>query len=234
MSLNDNLITKQNQILSKLEELQKRLDNITASDVVTENEKRISNYLANDLKLDFKLTRVPSTYYDWTLEQRSNYLKTPSPEYLCKTIILENTECVNSDTSIQSNSRYYAVIIQYTTKIQSHKIFKFIKNINPQESSKKFHFRLAPPEVTQQMTGFEFNAVCPVGGNTRIPIIISKHIMDLPHGKAWLGGGEVDLKLEIDTLQFKQRVEESGTLVYVTDIIDPVNITTNSTTDDLQ
>ncbi|EGC30682.1 hypothetical protein DICPUDRAFT_58152 [Dictyostelium purpureum] len=210
---------RQNEILNKLNKLVEKIDDITPSSIITDNQKRISK-VCDDIGLDHKLERVPRCYYNWKLEERANYLNAPSSDYLCKSLIFENTECVNSDTSIQTNSRYYCVIIQYTTKIQSHKIFKFIKSLNQQESAKKFHFTLAPSEISQQLTGFEYNAVCPLGTNVNIPVIISKQIMELPNKVVWLGGGEVDLKLIVDIHKFKERMESNGTSVFVTDVID--------------
>ncbi|EAL72987.1 hypothetical protein DDB_G0268796 [Dictyostelium discoideum AX4] len=228
---NHQLEEKQNSILNKLKSLEERLNNITPPSIITDNQKRIGK-VCEEIGLEHELVRVPSPYYTWTLDQRASYLDAFSPEYLLKSIILENTECTNTDTSIPTNSRYYCVIIQYTTKIQSHKIFKFIKNMNSNESAKKFHFTLA--QSAESLTGFEYNAVCPIGTTVKIPIIISKHIMDLPRGvPVFLGGGEVDLKLVVDIHSFKEKVESSGNTVFITDVIDTSDNNNNNTENDI-
>jgi prolyl-tRNA editing enzyme YbaK/EbsC (Cys-tRNA(Pro) deacylase) len=65
---------------------------------------------------------------------------------------------------------------------------------------KNFNFRLAPEDVSNELSGFEHNAVTPIGMKTCVPIILDKPIADLKF--IWLGGGEVDVKWGIPTEEF--------------------------------
>ncbi|ELR24291.1 YbaK/proline-tRNA ligase associated domain containing protein [Acanthamoeba castellanii str. Neff] len=165
--------------------------------------------------------RVPSTYYEWPLTRRRRCLGAPSVHQvsittllLCKTIMLENTHCTRTGCSDPRNSRYYAVIIQYTTRLQSQKVFKFVRKLNPEISKKHFKFRLAPEEISDQLTGFGKGAVCPVGMNTPIPVILSDRLTRLSPQFMWLGGGHIDVKLGCNVTEFI-----TATKCYVADIV---------------
>lgn len=60
--------------------------------------------------------------------------------------------------------------------------------------------RLVSSEVNDQLTGFKHNAVTPVGCKTALPMFLSHEIASLPY--FWLGGGEVDVKLQSRTAEF--------------------------------
>ena len=64
-------------------------------------------------------------------------------------------------------------------------------------SKKKFNFQLAPNEVSEQLTGFGHNAICPFGLSTPIPIILCRRCTQMSPALLVLGGGEVDMKLLI-------------------------------------
>ncbi len=57
-----------------------------------------------------------------------------------------------------------------------------------------FNPRLAPEDISDELSGFAHNGVSPVGLATRLPIIMSDRIAALQPGVFWLGGGEPDLK----------------------------------------
>lgn len=56
--------------------------------------------------------------------------------------------------------------------------------------SENSHF----PQVSDQLTGFQHNAVSPIGLATDLPIIMSDRVAALQPPVFWLGGGEPDLK----------------------------------------
>lgn len=62
-------------------------------------------------------------------------------------------------------------------------------------SKKNFNLRLAPEEESDELSGFEHNAVSPIGFRTEMPIILSHKIAQLNPRVFFVGGGEVDLKL---------------------------------------
>lgn len=57
--------------------------------------------------------------------------------------------------------------------------------------------RLVEGGVSDKLSGFQHNAVTPIGMATPLPVIIDKPITELPQSEFWLGGGEVDLKLRL-------------------------------------
>ncbi len=101
---------------------------------------------AGQIALDCRFVEVPSDYYSWTLEQRRERLGAPSVHHLCKSIILENTACtkvvkerrvrrlvcfaddeLQTDCSDRKNSRFYTLVINYTSRLHSHKVALLIR-----------------------------------------------------------------------------------------------------------
>ncbi len=99
----------------------------------------------------FHVKKVSPNYYDLSLTQRKDILEAPSEEFLCKSIIMENTE-FKPEFQDSFYQRYYLIIIQYVTKINADKIMKFLKDYQNKHAAQKlgrkaFHFRLVPDEV---------------------------------------------------------------------------------------
>nr|XP_028954142.1 uncharacterized protein LOC103410675 isoform X3 [Malus domestica] len=66
----------------------------TQNAAVSANEARLSAILlANDVK-NFAYKRVPSDYYDWSLDARRDALGAASIHHLCKSIILSDLACI--------------------------------------------------------------------------------------------------------------------------------------------
>lgn len=74
----------------------------------------------------YKLTIVPSDYYERTLEGRRDLLSAPSTEYLCKSILLENT-AYDEKYASPYYPRYIQLIIQYVTKMNAEKVMKWAR-----------------------------------------------------------------------------------------------------------
>ncbi|OAY75720.1 hypothetical protein ACMD2_09800 [Ananas comosus] len=168
-------------------------------------ESRLSAVLFAGGVRDFSFKRVPSDYYDRSLEERRDILGAPSIDHLCKSIVLVNTQAPASvtDCSNHSNSKYYIVVIQYKARLNAENIKNFIYTLNDRQiPKKKFNFRLAPEEESVALTGYVHNAVTCIGMKTNIPVILDEAIAKLEPNFFWLGGGEVDLKLGIRTPQF--------------------------------
>jgi len=100
-------------------------------------EKSIMEFCSEMGLKSAKMIRVPSDYYSWELEKRRAKLNAASVHHLCKSIILENTLCIYPDCSHPENSRFYLLIVQYTSKIQSHKVFKFVRTLVKEAPKKK-------------------------------------------------------------------------------------------------
>lgn len=71
-------------------------------------------------------------------------------------------------------------------------------------SKKNFNLRLAPEDVSDELSGFEHNAVSPIGFKTEMPIILSHKITMLKPSIFFVGAGEVDLKLGMLVDEFVQ------------------------------
>eukprot|EP01117_Protostelium_nocturnum_P017214 TRINITY_DN6977_c0_g1_i1.p1 TRINITY_DN6977_c0_g1~~TRINITY_DN6977_c0_g1_i1.p1 ORF type:complete len:210 (+),score=75.37 TRINITY_DN6977_c0_g1_i1:1-630(+) len=149
-----------------------------------------------------KMKKVSPFYYERSLEERAKVLGAPSIHHLCKTIVLENQKCINKDCADPNNSRFYCVVLQYSTQLQSHKIFKFVRTLVKPAPQKNYHFRYAKEEDSARLTGYDHNGVTPFGMKENIPIILSEGIAKLDPPIFWLGGGSVDHKLMVKTDEF--------------------------------
>lgn len=151
--------------------------------------------------LSARLQRVPGYYYQLNLSGRANILNC-NVSQLCKSIVFVNTaHCADSNPEDITNSLYYLVIVQYIAKVNTNYLRTLVHELRDKSqrlSKKKFHFQLAPNEVSEQLTGFGHNAICPFGLSTPIPIILCRRCTQVVSPALLvLGGGEVDMKLII-------------------------------------
>lgn len=211
----------QNRILQRISDLELSLlpqsfshslslsSSATADDSAT-TEGRLSAILHANAVHDFSFKRVPSDYYDWTLESRRDVLGAASIHHLCKSIVLVNTQAPSdvTDCSNRNYSKYYVVVVQYTARFNAETVKNFLYTLNNgMISKKKFNMRLAPEETSAQLTGYGHNGVTCIGMKTDIPVILDEAIVKLNPEFFWLGGGEVDLKLGIRTSEFMKYVK---------------------------
>ena len=162
--------------------------------------------------------RVPANYYDEPLEFRRRCVGGATVDHMCKTIVMENTRCVNDDCADAFNSRWYLVVVQYTARLNQQKLEKFLHELNNVDGrrcgKKNFNMRLAKEEDSERLTGYVKGAVCPFGcAEKRMPVILSDKIVALEPQTFWLGAGEVDLKVGMSAADFVARAEP-----HVTDI----------------
>ncbi|KAK4389469.1 hypothetical protein Sango_2283900 [Sesamum angolense] len=174
------------------------------ADASTTTEGRLSAILLANSVRDFSFKRVPSDYYEWTLEARRDILGAASIHHLCKSIVLVNTQAPPNvtDCSDRNYSKYYVVVVQYTARFNAETVKNFYALNNGKISKKKFNMRLAPEETSAKLTGYEHNGVTCIGMKTDIPVILDEAITKLNPDFFWLGGGEIDLKLGIRTSEF--------------------------------
>jgi hypothetical protein len=96
-----------------------------------------------------QMARAPYTYYQWSLEQRRDFLQAPSVNALCKTIIMKNSEYNEEYAGDESYPRFIMVIVQYSAKLVSQRIAAIMKEYQRQHTKAKpvgkkyFKFRLA-------------------------------------------------------------------------------------------
>jgi len=74
--------------------------------------------------------------------------------------------------------------------------------------------RMADEALSCELTGFGHNGVTPIGSATRVPIVVSHRIAQLP-GRFFLGAGEVDLKVGVRAADFVRAFADVP--VWVTD-----------------
>lgn len=168
-------------------------------------ESRLGALLKEQGVHGFAFLRVPLDYYDRPYEARRDLLGAASVDHLCKSIVMVNTQAGEDivDCSNPNNSKYYVVVLQYTARLNAEKVRQFLHSLNGgQIAKKRFNMRLAPEEDSDLLTGFEHNAVTPVGMKTKIPVILSDAIVRLIPEFFWMGGGEVDLKLGMSVSDF--------------------------------
>ena len=151
----------------------------------------------------WKFQIVCSDFYSKDIEQRAKILSAPSIEYLCKSLLMKNSKCINDDCNDRLNSKYYLVVFQYNQKLKQQKLNKFVKKLS-NKSNKYYKFSLASLKETNHLTSFKYNCVSPVGiGN--IPIIISHHIINNNYKYIWIGSGSLNVKLSINTQELLQK-----------------------------
>jgi hypothetical protein len=109
-----------------------------------------------------RLCAVPSHYYSLTLQERAALVSAPSVDHMCKTVVFENTKATVADCQDAFHSRFYAVIVQYTSEVSTSKFENFAFNLAQENgrtvSKRRFHWRLASPEDSLRLTGYVNNA----------------------------------------------------------------------------
>ncbi|KAK7200099.1 Aminoacyl-tRNA editing domain containing protein [Novymonas esmeraldas] len=153
---------------------------------------------------------VASNYYAESLQWRRDALLAPSIRHLCKTIVMENTHCTNSDCSDPRNSRFYLVVYQYVDRFNSDMVARAIHALNPGRGKKKFNFRFADPAEALRLTGVGSGAVAPFGTHVPVPVILSAGVTQLAPPVFYVGGGHLHCKCRLDTEEF---IRVSGALV---------------------
>ncbi|KAK9808874.1 hypothetical protein WJX72_005561 [[Myrmecia] bisecta] len=172
---------------------------------VSPTQQRLTLELLQRGIIKHRFVRVPECYYDRDLEFRRQCLGGHSVEHLCKSIILQNSRAPAHvvECSDPLNSKYYCVIVQYATRMNTDKVKNFVHKLSKGKLGKQyFNFRLAPEEISAQLTGYTHNAVTPLGLATEIPILMSHQIAELQPDFFWLGAGEVDLKVGFSAKDF--------------------------------
>ena len=163
---------------------------------------KIKLYMCDKGYSSFGIMRVASSleYYKQDLQWRMDWLGAPSQEHLCKSIVMENTAFDQNSYTPHFYEKYYCVVIQYTTKINSDKLGKLGRDIQNKHcvnklGKKQFHFRLVAADVSYNLTGYRHNAVTPFALTHPMPLIISQPIITLQPNYFYLGGGAIDLKI---------------------------------------
>ena len=148
---------------------------------------------------------VPSAYYTWPLSERASCLRAPSPQYLCKSLLVENKKR-RATGHDPTNPRFVLVVIQYAATLDARKLVSAIRSLRPSVKDRlednQFEFRIAHPEDNDRLTGYSHNSVTPFGilDASNVAILLCKAIVPLKW--FWMGGGHVNLKLGMSVSDF--------------------------------
>ena len=151
-------------------------------------------------------TRCPDEYYSWPLEKRRGLLRGASLHHLTKSIVLQNTRHDGDDHPDDVlRSKFLCCVVPYTAKINSDALRDAVRKLHGERglqvpSARHFNYRLA--EDCIGVTGYEPNAVTPLGLKTRMPVVFAKQIAQLDPPTFWLGAGEVSLKWRVELDEF--------------------------------
>ena len=116
---------------------------------------------------------------------------------------MENTRWTQQDAA-PSNPQFICAILQYSSRLNADAVKKAVADNNPSIPKSKFNFQLAHTDDSARLTGYEHNAVVPIGMKTTLPIILSEQITQLQPNHFWLGAGQVDVKLRVEVNEFKE------------------------------
>ena len=153
----------------------------------------------------YRFYHVPSNYYNLTLLQRRDLLGANDLNQLCKSIIFENTACSHNNVNDPTDSRFYAVIVQYASRFDAELLRDVIHVLRPPSNRinrSKLHFKLASEEDSYRISGFKHNAISPYGLLIDIPFVICSRILETAPDVFYMGGGKVDVKLAMPTKDF--------------------------------
>ena len=143
---------------------------------------------------------------------------------LCKACLFENKNYVPNATKKPdpTNSQYYLIVVQYVESINTTKLSTELRGLRPAGGDRfdpKYFsdMRLAPEEVSENLTGYGHNGVSPFGlVDKSIPIIVCKSILNVRPKFVWMGGGHKDLKLGMAVSEFV-----NGANAIVLDVSEP-------------
>ena len=174
---------------------------------VSETQARLAEAAAGLGLTSAHFWRVPPDYYDQELSWRRDVLGASTTAQLCKSMIMENTRLADVSTEEAAASgrfKFVCVVLQYDgPKLDKHKLTDTVRRLEGEHAvaKKQYSLRMVSGELSAALSGFEHNAVTPLGMATRMPLLLSDRLQHLADGTLWLGGGEPDLKLRVNVEQ---------------------------------
>lgn len=169
---------------------------------------------------DTVFVRCPDDYYDWEVSKRREFLKAPSTKHLTKSIVFENTryggdeEEEDREGGEESSKRggrldewrYVCCVVGYGEGVDTELLKKLARESGADRngvpaSASKFNFRVASDCL--QITGYERNAVTPLGLRTQMGVVLDDKVDKLEPRMFWLGGGRVSLKWMVTVDEFR-------------------------------
>ena len=187
-------------------------------DGITSDLRRARRHVQSSGCYSSKWKHCPPEYYSLSLDERKVILGAHSTSQLCKACLFENKNYKEEDGAAAAgkdptNSRYYLVVVQYVESINTKKLCSELRGLRP-AGPKRFDpnyfadLRLAPEEVSEQLTGYGHNGVSPFGMlDGTIPVVICKSILNVRPAFVWMGGGHKDWKLGMAVSEFVKGVD---------------------------
>lgn len=153
---------------------------------------------------DTRFVRCPDDYYDWELSKRRAFLNAPSTKHLTKSIVFENTRHEGPcHSKLLCEARYVCCVVPYGCGVDTDEVRRLVRESGSNgcvPPLSKYNFRLAGDCV--DITGYEPNAVTPLGIKTPMPVLLDVEITRLYPPTFWLGGGQVSLKWFVHLHEF--------------------------------
>ena len=167
--------------------------------------------------------RVRGDYYEQPLEWRRDVLGAKSVTQLCKSMIMENTKLTAEEAQAAGRVKYVCIVLQYAgAKLNKEKLTDLVRRMEGKNAigKKQYSMRMVAQDVSDKLSGFEHNAVTPIGMATPVPVVLSDKLKSLPDGQVWMGGGEVDLKLRFDVAQLCEKFTPAGRPIEFADLLE--------------
>lgn len=201
------VVSSTQELLDRVERLEGAYFECPDGVQVSEQMRRARNAVESTSKLySARWKWVPPDYYTWSLSERAVCLGASSPDYLCKSLLMENKKVKESDSSKSdpTNPKFVMVVIQYGATLDMRKLVTSIRALRPVKmrlEDNQYDFRIASAEDNDKITGYTHNSVTPFGLlRPGIPILLCQAIVPLKH--FWMGGGHVHLKLGMPVADF--------------------------------
>jgi len=193
-------------VFTRLAAVEQKLTNVEMTKAIT----KVRTDLEKKGVVNSEFCIVPEDYYARTLDERREVLQARNLEQLCKTIVFENMNYKESNSSPVysdvANARYLCVIVQYAAKINTDSLVQALINLRkPGEgrlTKANYNFQLAPEDISNELTGFVHNGVCPYALKVALPIIICQRCIDVSPPLIWMGGGHPRVKLRVSAADF--------------------------------
>ena len=145
-------------------------------------------------RLSYSLLETPNDYYSRSLAARRAVLGAASEDHLCKSLVYKNCKLGGGGAE---GEEFYLVVVQYSHEVDDERMRSMMRR----HLETACELRFATPEESLRVTGFEFNAVAPVGTARKVPIIVAEEITRLVPPEIFLGMCHT-LALRVEIIMF--------------------------------
>jgi len=193
-------------LFSRIAAVEQRLAQIEMAKAIT----KVKSDLGMRGVMNNEFCIVPDDYYEKTVEERAKLLQASTLDQLCKTIVFENMSFKDTKSSHAyndiTNTRYLCVIVQYSAKINTDMLVQALIHLRKPGDGRltksNYNFQIAPEHISNELTGFTHNGVCPYALKTSLPIVVCQRCIDVTPPLIWMGGGHPRVKLRVSAADF--------------------------------